>query len=182
LLVVLPVALYHRLRSLSTNEHLDRMQEGLLILITLRLAGLATWISVVTYLVNPGRMAWGAVPIPEWLRWTGAGLLALCALLLTWTLHSLGKNLTDTVVTREAHTLVTTGPYRWVRHPFYVSALFLALSSALLAANGVIFACGLTVFAMMALRTRIEETKLVERFGDDYRRYMEQTGAFFPRL
>jgi len=30
----------------------------------------------------------------------------------------LGKNLTDTVVTRKEHTLVTSGPYRWVRHPF----------------------------------------------------------------
>jgi len=182
LLVVLPVALYHRLRSLSTKEHLDRMQEGLFILITLRLAGLATLMSIVTYLVNPSRMAWGAVPMPEWLRWTGAALLALCAVFLTWTLHSLGKNLTDTVVTREAHTLVTTGPYRWVRHPFYVSVLFLAASCALLAANGFIFASALAVFTMMALRTRIEERNLVERFGDEYRRYMERTGAFFPRL
>jgi protein-S-isoprenylcysteine O-methyltransferase Ste14 len=106
----------------------------------------------------------------------------VCAWLLTWTLHSLGKNLTDTVVTREAHTLVTTGPYRWVRHPFYVSVLFLVASCALLAANGFIFGCGLTVFLMMALRTRIEERKLVDRFGDEYRRYVERTGAFFPRV
>ncbi len=42
------------------------------------------------------------------------------------TLRSLGKNLTDTVVTRRAHTLVTSAPYRWVRHPFY-DALALAV-------------------------------------------------------
>lgn len=35
---------------------------------------------------------------------------------------------------------------------------------------------------MMVVRTRIEERKLIERFGDDYRRYVERTGAFFPRL
>jgi len=34
----------------------------------------------------------------------------------------------------------------------------------------------------MVLRTRIEEGKLLERFGGEYRRYMERTGAFFPRL
>ena len=117
LLVVLLVALYHRLRSI-TKERLDRTQEGWFILIALRLAGLATMASIVTYLVNPQGIAWASVPLPEWPRWTGAGLLAACALLLSWTLHSLGKNLTDTVVTRKAHTLVTTGPYRWVRHPF----------------------------------------------------------------
>jgi protein-S-isoprenylcysteine O-methyltransferase Ste14 len=181
LLVVLPVALYHRLRSI-TKERLDRTQEGWLILITLRLAGLATLVSIVTYLVNPQEIAWASVPLPEWARWTGAGLLAACGLLLGWTLHSLGKNLTDTVVTRKSHTLVITGPYRWVRHPFYVSVLLLVVSCAILAANWFILASGLAVFMMMVLRTRIEEGKLLERFGEEYRRYMERTGAFFPCL
>ncbi len=136
----------------------------------------------IAYVVNPQRMAWASVPLPNWMRWTGAELLAACALLLTWTLHSLGKNLTDTVETRKAHTLVTTGPYRWVRHPFYVSALLLVVSCALLAANWFIFVCALALFTMMARRTRIEEEKLAERFGDEYHRYRERTGAFFPRL
>jgi len=35
-----------------------------------------------------------------------------------WTLSNLGKNLTDTVVTRAGATLVTTGPYRLVRLSF----------------------------------------------------------------
>jgi len=39
--------------------------------------------------------------------------------LLIWTLRTLGANLTDTVITRKEHTLVTSGPYRWVPHPFY---------------------------------------------------------------
>jgi protein-S-isoprenylcysteine O-methyltransferase Ste14 len=180
LLVVLPVAAYHRLRSI-TKERLDRTQEGWFILVTLRLAGLGTMGGTIAYVVNPQRMAWAAVPLPDWLRWIGAGLVGLCALLLTWTLHSLGRNLTDTVVTRQEHTLVTTGPYRWVRHPFYVSVLLLVLSNALLAANWFIFACALALLTMIRLRTRIEEEKLLVRFGDEYRHYKERTGAFFPR-
>jgi protein-S-isoprenylcysteine O-methyltransferase Ste14 len=181
LLAVLPVAAYHRLRSI-TKERLDRTQEGWFILITLRLAGFGTMAGTVAYVVNPQRMAWAAVSLPNWLRWTGAGLVGVCALLLAWTFRSLGKNLTDTVVTRKDHSLVTTGPYRWVRHPFYVCVLLLVLSYALLAANWFIFACGLALLTMIALRTRIEEAKLLERFGDEYRRYKERTGAFFPRL
>jgi protein-S-isoprenylcysteine O-methyltransferase Ste14 len=181
LLVVLPVAAYHRLRSI-TKERLDRTQEGWIILVTLRLVGLATMASILAYLVNPDRMAWASVPLPEWMRWIGAGLLTSCVFLLSWTLHALGKNLTDTVVTRRAHTLVTIGPYRWVRHPFYVSVLLQVVSCAMLAANWFIFVSGLALFTMMALRTRIEEGKLAERFGDDYRCYMERTGAFSPRL
>jgi protein-S-isoprenylcysteine O-methyltransferase Ste14 len=78
--------------------------------------------------------------------------------------------------------LVTTGPYRWVRHPFYVSVLLLVCGAALLAANWFIGVCGLLVFALQAIRTRIEERKLVERFGEEYRLYMKRTGRFAPRF
>ncbi len=61
-----------------------------------------------------------------------------------------------------------SGPYRWVRHAFYLSVLLLVVSCAMLAANWFIFGCGLVLFTMMVLRTRIEEGKLVERFGDEY--------------
>jgi protein-S-isoprenylcysteine O-methyltransferase Ste14 len=35
---------------------------------------------------------------------------------------------------------------------------------------------------LLVVRTRKEEQKLIERFGDAYRRYMAQTGRFLPRL
>src|SRR5207249_3646753 len=94
--------------------------------------------------------------------------------------HSLGKNLTDTVVTRRQHTLVTHGPYRWVRHPFYGVVCLWGLSLSLLTANWLIFLVGVVALAMLIRRTRIEEAKLIERFGDQYRSYAEKTGRFFP--
>lgn len=118
-LAVLIVTLYHRLRSWASKEELDRQQEGLFILATLRPVGLLLWLGVIAYMVNPAWMAWSSVSLPAWLRWTGVGLFAIGVGLLTWTLRRLGTNLTDTVVTRRAHTLVTHGPYHWVRHPFY---------------------------------------------------------------
>jgi protein-S-isoprenylcysteine O-methyltransferase Ste14 len=123
--VLLPIALYHRLKSQATREKLDRLQEGVFLLVSIRLFGLGAWIGLLVFLIDPSWMAWSSVPLPVWLRWIGAGLGAVTVLLLLWTFHVLGKNLTDTVVTRQHHTLVTTGPYHWVRHPFYISvALF----------------------------------------------------------
>jgi protein-S-isoprenylcysteine O-methyltransferase Ste14 len=117
------------------------------------------------------------------LRWIGACLAVFgVPPLLFWTFHSLGKNLTDTVVTRRDHTLVTHGPYRWVRHPFYDVLLLWVVSMSLLTANWLLALFGLTAFAMLVVRTRIEEDKLIERFGDEYREYMARTGRFLPRL
>ena len=181
-LVVLPIALYHRIKSQATGERLDRRQEGLFMLATLRPVGLVLWLGLIAYMVDPSWMAWSSVPLPAWLRWAGAGVCAVAAGLLFWTFRSLGKNLTDTVVTRREHTLVTSGPYRWVRHPFYDSVVLLVLASSLIAANWFLFAAGGLFFLLAIVRTRTEEEKLLARFGDSYRTYMERTGRFLPRM
>ena len=182
LLVVLPIGIYHRLKSQATRETLDRRQEGLFILATLRPLGAAFWIGLIAWMVDPGWMEWSSVPLPLWLRWTGVGLIAIACGLLVWTFRSLGRNLTDTVVTRQQHTLVVQGPYFWIRHPLYDSAALLTVAVSLMAANWFLFVTGVVIVSLLIIRTRTEEENLVARFGDSYRTYMEQTGRFLPRI
>jgi len=181
-LVVLPIGMYHRVKSQATREKLNRRQEGLFILATLRPLGAVLWLGLIAWMIDPAWMAWSGMALPVWLRWTGVGLLAAAGLLLLWTFRSLGKNLTDTVVTRRDHTLVVQGPYRWVRHPLYDSAALLIVAMSLLAANWFLFVTGVVVFGLLVARTRTEEENLVARFGDGYRAYMERTGRFVPRI
>jgi len=175
------VAVWHRLRARS-GEPISHKDEGYLFALVLRLAGLCLWVVTFAYLLYPQSVLWASLPWPGWLRWIGLVTGALCIVLMYWTLSSLGKNLTDTVVTRAQATLVTHGPYRWVRHPFYVTAALLMASLTLLTANWLIGVSSLAVMALLALRTPKEEQKLIERFGDDYRRYMATTGRYLPRL
>jgi len=181
-LLVLIVTGYHRIRSWASREVLDRRQEGIFILATLRPAGLLLWLGVIAYLANPAWMRWSSVALPAWLRWAGFVVFGLGLALLTWTLRGLGTNLTDTVVTRRAHTLVTEGPYRWVRHPFYDAMALLIAGIALIAANWFMLLTGAVVFSLLALRSRTEEAHLLARFGESYRDYRERTGRFVPRL
>jgi protein-S-isoprenylcysteine O-methyltransferase Ste14 len=180
MLVLFPIGIYHRLASQSTGEKLDRRQEGVFILATLRPVGLVMLVSLITYLVNPARMAWSAIALPAWMRWSGLAMIAMAGALLFWTLRSLGANLTDTVVTRKAHTLVVKGPYRWVRHPFYDSVGLLLLAISLVAANWFLLLTGAIVLTLLVIRTPREEDRLVARFGDSYRQYMARTNRFLP--
>jgi len=182
LLAVLPIAAYHRIKAHSSGESLDRRKEGLFILATLRPISLVFFSSLAMYLVNPARMAWSAVALPAWLRWFGLAIIAGDGALLFWTLHTLGMNLTDTVVTRKAHTLVVKGPYRWVRHPFYDTVALLLIAISLVAANWFLLVTGALVVTLLAARVPREEEHLVARFGDDYRGYMARTNRFLPTV
>jgi protein-S-isoprenylcysteine O-methyltransferase Ste14 len=73
-------------------------------------------------------------------------------------------------------------PYRWVRHPFYVTAALLMGSVTLITANWLIGVNSVLVLILLAVRTPKEEQMLIERFGDEYRGYMVRTGRFFPRF
>lgn len=179
--IFFPVAIYHRLKAHSTGEKLDRWKEGPFILFTLRPIGITVLIGFFTYMVNPARMAWSSMPLPMWLRWLGVGIAVIGGALFVWTFRNLGKNLTDTVVTRREHTLVTTGPYRWVRHPFYVAAALSMLGNSLAAANWFLLGGGAVVFILLAIRTPIEEAQLLARFGGAYEAYMHRTHRFLPR-
>ncbi len=181
-LTLLPIGIYHRLKSEATHEKLDRRQEGLFLLATSRPVGIAFWIGLIAWIVDPGWMARSSVSLPAWLRWTGVGLIAAACGLLVWTFRCLGKNLTDTVVTRQEHTLVIHGPYRWVRHPFYDSAALVAVAVSLIAANWYFLVTGVVLFCLLVIRTRTEEENLMARFGDSYRAYRKRTGRFLPRI
>jgi protein-S-isoprenylcysteine O-methyltransferase Ste14 len=110
--IVMPVGIYHRVHS-STDERLDRRQEGWLILLSLRPLALASMVGLVAFLIEPSWMAWASFHLPNWARWIGVGFGVGSGALLIWTFRSLGHNLTDTVVTRRNATLVTHGPYRF---------------------------------------------------------------------
>ncbi len=180
--ILLPIMAYHRIKAGATGEKLDRWQEGHFILFTLRPVGISGMLGLLAFMIDPSWMAWSSVRLPEWLRWTGVGVGVIAGGLLIWTLRNLGRNLTDTVVTRREHTLVSSGPYRWVRHPFYDAMALAVLANSLVAANWFLLSSGGLLIVLIIVRTRTEEEKLVERFGDAYRAYMDRTGRFLPRL
>lgn len=179
--LTMSVTIYYRLQAAKSGETISRKEEGCAFAITLRLAGLCLWIATFGYLVVPDFFSWALVHLPDWIRWIGVVTGTLCSLLMYWTFSSLGKNLTDTVVTRVQATLVTHGPYRWVRHPFYVTAALLMSSVTVLTANWLIGLTSLIVLGLLAVRTTKEEEMLIERFGQQYRDYMAKTGRFVPR-
>jgi protein-S-isoprenylcysteine O-methyltransferase Ste14 len=174
---------YRRHRAEQAGEDEISLQgEGLTTAVALRSSGLVLMLSVVAYLVNPRWMRWSSLDLPAPLRWSGAGLGAVSLALTLWIFRTIGKNITSTVETREEHELVTGGPYRWVRHPLYTVGTSFFVSLGIVAANWFMGLAILSVLVMLLIRLPKEEEKLIERFGDEYRAYIERTGRLLPRI
>lgn len=181
-LLFICIAGCYRIRSQRSGESLDRTKEGWPILIGIRLAALFAGISTVAGLRRADWVESTSLPVPEVLRWFGVAGMAVAVVWLLWMFHTLGRNLTDTVVTRRNATFVDNGPYRFVRNPMYIGVLMMGLSLGLAIGTWLLPVSTGLVFCLLALRTKTEERFLIERFGRQYENYMSRVGRFFPKL
>lgn len=131
---------------------------------------------------QPGWTAWSKIGLAEGLRWAGVGLGLLSIFGVYWLFSNISSNITPTSATRKEHKLITSGPYRWIRHPLYTFGLTGFVYLGLMADNWFIILLGVLAFTVMVIRTPKEEASLIEKFGDEYRNYMKTTGAFLPKL
>ena len=121
--------------------------------------------------------------LPTWASWLGVVLTAL-SLFIFWRGHAdLGVNWSPTLAIREKHELVTRGIYGIIRHPMYASQWLLALAQPLLIHNWIAGFLNLLLFIpFYLLRVKAEEQLMLEEFGDQYRSYMQNVGAVFPKF
>jgi protein-S-isoprenylcysteine O-methyltransferase Ste14 len=75
--------------------------------------------------------------------------------------------------------LVTTGPYRWLRHPIYAAVLYFIWSTALDHHSWQAIGAALVVTAGAALRMLAEETLLTDKYPD-YAAYRARTARVLP--
>jgi protein-S-isoprenylcysteine O-methyltransferase Ste14 len=93
----------------------------------------------------------------------------------------MGRNFAPTLAMKEDHRLVTSGPYRWVRHPMYVAFFLMLCGAGVLARNWFMELTGiLLITCIMLVRIPAEEVLLANRFGDEYTTYRRKTSAVIP--
>jgi protein-S-isoprenylcysteine O-methyltransferase len=108
--------------------------------------------------------------------------MALGATLRWWAMHTLGEFFTRTLTTLAEQRVIEAGPYRWVRHPGYLSQfLVLVPFAALLSQSWLPATAGLLLLAAIyARRIRFEEEMLRSRFGEAWMRYAGRTWRLVP--
>ncbi|OAQ53547.1 nickel-cobalt-cadmium resistance protein [Natrinema mahii] len=108
--------------------------------------------------------------------WIGIGLVVLGVLFRQYAVRTLGEYFSLAVSVDEADTVVTSGPYRWVRHPSYTGGLTTMVGIGVATGNwlslGVVTLAGVAGYGY---RIHVEERVLREKLGESYEAYAERT-------
>lgn len=113
------------------------------------------------------------------------GLLAAAGSLVMFRLthKALGQMWSVSLQLKENHRLVTTGVYRYLRHPMYTAFWLMAVAQALLLPNWIAGPAGLLGFGFLFFsRIGPEERMMEEAFGEEYRAYRRGTRRIIPFL
>jgi len=110
------------------------------------------------------------------------GLILICSSMVpaVWGCLSLGK-LTADIRLAEEHRVVKTGVYRWIRHPMYAALIFWCAGS-LLFFKSLLFLILFALIPAAYVEARRQEKLLIEAFGEEYERYRDVVGMFFPKF
>ena len=167
------------LRELTKQlfEHETPLSIGLLML-----GGIFLMIGVIIYAFYTPLFPWSQLLLPGLVRWIGVGIGLVTIPLIAWVHWVLGRALSKSLTIQDEHQLVTTGPYRWIRHPIYTIFIFYFLSLFLISTNLFLLIAWIIMVITLIIRIPSEEQMLLNQFGDAYREYMKTTGRLFPRL
>ena len=189
--VILPVLIisfaahrgyYVKYHSKPEDATIKQREEGLVSKLA-GLLGMIGFASMTVYVINPSWLGFGSLPFPLWLRWTGVVIAILGFALMQWAQITLANSWSDTPRMMKEQTLITSGPYHFIRHPIYTAFILILSSTLFVSSNWLIGLCwaGMTILEVVS-RIRFEESLMIEYFGDQYRKYMKKTGRLFPKL
>ena len=174
--------LSHRNQADAKGGRVSRREDPLWFWICMSAVAPPMMLVSLLYIIQPAWLSWLTLELSPWLRLAGIPLGVLSIGLFHWMFHHLGQNVTPTSKPRVNATLITSGPYHFIRHPMYSFGLVLFLSISLLTASWYLALGGMTAFILLALRSRLEEQRLIDTFGENYKAYQRTTGRFLPKF
>jgi protein-S-isoprenylcysteine O-methyltransferase len=96
-----------------------------------------------------------------------------------WARQHLGRNWSQTVSAKEGHELISSGPYRYIRHPMYTGGLVACFGSAIVCGGAWIFLL-VILSGIFLWRVGAEDRLMEQQFPDEYPNYKRRTNALIP--
>ena len=116
------------------------------------------------------------------LRWLGVIVFTIGASWRLWPVFVLGRRFSGLVAIQPGHALVTTGIYRFIRHPSYLGLLLTAFGWGLAFRAGVGLLLATMMIPVLIARMNSEERLLESQFGEQYNDYRSRSSRMIPGI
>jgi protein-S-isoprenylcysteine O-methyltransferase Ste14 len=143
----------------------------------------ALWVAATSHHRLFGLTAWLFAPTPVW--WAAAIPATLICVLCTavtfvcW--RKMGRSWRIGIDPGEKLDLVSTGPYRWVRHPIYALRMVINACAFVMAPTPLVLATAAIDVLLLQVEARREERYMESKHGAVYQQYKNSVGRFVPR-
>ena len=118
---------------------------------------------------------------PAFLGWIAA-IVAIACLLATFACwQRMGKSWRMGIDPKDKTQLVCSGPFAYVRHPIYGLSSLIMICTMIALPSILMMTAGIIHLVLLQWEARREEQHLVRLHGEEYLRYAQSTGRFFPR-
>lgn len=97
-----------------------------------------------------------------------------------WSFKTLGEYYSQEIAVRKEHKIISAGPYKIIRHPQYLSQIFVDLAGALATLSYILFPLALIQIPFLILRAKEEEKLFKKYLSEEFESYKKQSGFMIP--
>ena len=130
----------------------------------------------------------GATKIGRMYHWNtffaiGMALVVIGFIIRIYSILTLNQYFTYSVAKVENHKIISTGLYKFIRHPGYLGQLTIFMGISISISNWLsILLMMIPVTLGYLYRIKVEEKFMTDQFGEDYKNYQDRTKRIIPML
>ena len=137
-----------------------------------------TLVALILAVFQVGTLAYSAEL--KGLRLAGLAVYVVFSWIQIWAYKSLGSSYSQEVLIMKNHNLIKKGPFKFIRHPQYLSQILLDLGAGLATLSYIIIPLAVIEIPFLIMRARLEEKLLAKYFKEDFQDYRKNTGFMLP--
>lgn len=114
------------------------------------------------------------------LRYAGLIAYLIFSWIQVWAFKTMGENYSQEVLIYRHHKLVTKGPFKFIRHPQYISQILLDLGAGAATLSFLVIPLAMIEIPLLVMRASLEERLLEKHFKEEFLKYKSKSGCMLP--
>ncbi len=114
------------------------------------------------------------------LRSAGLVVYLIFSWIQVWAFKTMGENYSQEVLIYKHHKLVRKGPFKFIRHPQYLSQILLDAGAGVATLSFLVLPLAIIEIPLLVMRASLEEKLLEKHFKEEFLKYKSKSGRMLP--